>query len=277
LSVFNVAQEEWLDLPHAAMGPAGRAFHAACVVGTQIYIFAGHVYLPEHKRLHQFNDLWRLDTETWQWHRLEVSPDLPQPLPRDRTSMVALDQERLFIYGGADSHGKRLDDMWVYHLKSGTWEEIFVQGTKPKPRCSSSLFSLGNRVMLFGGDSYGPLNDLWSLRGVLSNGSEGHGSWIPLQLDTPPPAPRRGHAAIYDGQWGVVLVGGFSEQKSLLGIKKQPEYLMDVFTLQRQQSSLAWREVECSEGGPKPREKHTLCKLKDGRLLLYGGKLGVSF
>lgn len=252
------------------VGPAARAFHAACVAGHYIFIFAGHVYLPEQKRLHQFNDLWALNTDTWEWHRQEASPDAPQPIARDRASIVTIDTNHLLVYGGADATGKRLDDAWIYDLKSSTWREMAISGAKPRPRCCTTLFSMGNRVLLFGGDLLGVSNELWSLRGLDGKSSV---QWTLLQLDGGSvPAPRRGHAAALSDNLGVVIVGGFSEQKFLLGMKKQDEYLMDVVLLQRLKDSMVWRAVEAVNEVPVAREKHTLCALRNGRFLLYGGK-----
>jgi Galactose oxidase, central domain len=254
------------------------------------------VYLPEQKRLHQFNDLWVLDTDTWQWERKDASVDHPAPSPRDRSSIVPLDGHRLLIYGGADATNKRLDDVWIYDLNTSSWSEVVIpSGSKPRARCSSTLFSLGNRVLVFGGDivSVGPSNDLWSLRGVINDNVNSNTDssaattpqWTQLQLPGAVPAPRRGQAAAPAGPWGgYIFSGGRSEQKSLLGIKKQSEYLMDIVLLQRKMETLQWRSVEpainSSGGGggggaavPVGREKHTLCALKDGRFFLYGGEL----
>jgi len=269
-----------------------------------VYIFAGHVYLPEQKRLHQFNDLWVLDTDTWQWERKDASPDHPAPDPRDRSSIVPLDDHRLLIYGGADASNKKFDDVWIYDLNASSWSEVVISnGSKPRARCSSTLFSLGNRVLVFGGDivSIGPSNDLWSLRGVIGDESASRldstapvspisrsPQWTQLQLPGLAPAPRRGHAAASATPWGgIIFAAGRSEQKSLLGIKKQSEYLMDVVLLQRQMNTLQWRSIEPALTGatttttndsssapaamPVAREKHTLCALKDGRFFLYGG------
>jgi hypothetical protein len=64
LAVLSVDQQEFLQLEASpsAVGPAARAFHAAAVCGRHLFVFGGHVFLPEAKRLHQFNDLWALDT-----------------------------------------------------------------------------------------------------------------------------------------------------------------------------------------------------------------------
>lgn len=207
---------------------------------------------------------------------MEAPPESPAPSPRDRSAMVPIDDHRLLIYGGADAGNRRLDDAWVYDIRDSAWYEVAIGGgAKPKPRCSAAVFVLGNRVLVFGGDtiSTGPVNDLWSLRGVHDSTPP---QWTHLQLEGPVPAPRRGHAsAAVHALGGVVFVGGLSELKSMLGMKKMSEYLMDVVLLQRQTETLTWRQVEApSLGGqaPIPREKHTLCALQDGRFFLFGGE-----
>ena len=214
----------------------------------------------------------------------------------------------LLILANADASNKRLDDAWVYDLRKNAWKEVVISsGAKPRARCSTAIFSFSNRVLIFGGDtgSGGPSNELGSLRGV----HEGDGGgveppqWTQLLLQLEGggggggsvPAPRRGHSvAPAEVLGGVLFVGGLSEQKSLLGIKKQSEYLMDGVVLQRQRETLVWRQVEMmqqqskSGGGngggggggdgedgdvPLPREKHTVCALKDGRFFLFGGEI----
>lgn len=296
LHILQVEQQEWLDVPHSAVGPAARAFHAACVINGSVAIFAGHVYIPEKKLLHQFNDLWLLNSNTWQWHRCESQPDHPAPCPRDRSSMIALDSSRLLIYGGTDTAGKRLDDAWVYDIESAAWKEVAISGPRPRPRCCTALFAFGNRVLLFGGDAMGMVNDLWSLRGLFekqeANKTMGEASvhynnngqcdttnsmitttkpphlpssptstnkrpttptytkkkdpsckWTQLQLEGNVPLPRRGHAIAPAEPWGMLIFGGLSEQKSMLGIKKQLGHLADLILVQRTKETLVWRTV----------------------------------
>lgn len=151
LSALSVEQQEFLELEQSAVGPAARAFHAACCVGHRVFIFGGHVFLPEQRRLHQFNDLWALDTvrpsckegrsisatatrsccavthllapplcvvlqNTWQWHRQDAAPEGPLPVARDRAALVAMGKDTLVLFGGADAMNRRLDDVWTYDL-----------------------------------------------------------------------------------------------------------------------------------------------------------------
>ncbi|PRW60075.1 rab9 effector with kelch motifs [Chlorella sorokiniana] len=272
LAVLQCDQEAWFAPDKAAVGPAARAFHAATAIGRKMFMFGGHVYLKAQHKLHQFNDMWCLDTDTWEWSRLSGdSPEQPAPCPRDRASMVAVSPSKLLLVGGADSLNRRLDDCWLFDLEKGAWSEVKVAGAKPRARCCTALFALEQRVLMFGGDTYGVTNELWSLRGLEG---EGPAHWTQLQLEGPAPAPRRGHAVAATGPW-VVFVGGLTEQRSLMGMKSKSEYLADIAILDRQ-DRVTWRGVEMASHSPSPREKHTLTALSGGRLLMFGGTDGQT-
>lgn len=53
LAVLQCDQEAWFAPQKAAVGPAARAFHAAAVVGSRMYLFGGHVYVKQQHKLHQ--------------------------------------------------------------------------------------------------------------------------------------------------------------------------------------------------------------------------------
>lgn len=225
-------------------GPSARAFHAGAVLGRRLYVFGGHVYVKQQARLHAFNDLWCLDTDTWEWARLETEAEAPTPCPRDRACLVAsLDGSSLLLYGGADASNRRLDDLWRYDIAARAWAEVGAAGgARPRPRCSATLCALPNRLLLFGGDNYGVSGELWSLNVVVERAGaavktsrEGPGgdgkpatgpappataSWTLLSLEGAVPLPRRGHAAAASGR-GFLVSGGFTEHRSLIGIKSR--------------------------------------------------------
>ncbi|KDD76383.1 hypothetical protein H632_c247p0, partial [Helicosporidium sp. ATCC 50920] len=282
----------WFRPAPSALGPAARAFHCAAAVGRSLYVFGGHVFVRQQSKIHHFGDLWRLDTDSWEWHRVEFSPDAPAPCPRDRASLVALDDSRLLLSGGADAGNRRLDDLWTFSLARGAWEQLSPTGPRPRARCCAALASLGPRVLLFGGDTSGASGDLWSLR-LEKKGC----SWTPLQLPGAAPSPRRGHAvAALRGQ--LVFQGGVSEQRGMLGLVSKASHLADVAVLSAGAQGVEWRSVDGGVGdadartedqAPSPaaglsssfqfppgREKHTLTALSDGRFFLFGGTDGTA-
>jgi hypothetical protein len=58
LAVLQCDQEAWFAPEKAAVGPAARAFHAAAVVGSRMYLFGGHVYVKQQHKLHQVGAGW---------------------------------------------------------------------------------------------------------------------------------------------------------------------------------------------------------------------------
>jgi hypothetical protein len=244
----------------------------------------------ESRRLHAFNDLWALDTASWEWARCEAAPDAPAPCARDRAAMAAVaGGAGLLVYGGADAANRRLDDCWLYDLKRRQWREVRPPGPRPRGRCSATLFSLGDRVALYGGDVAGPSAELWSLRGVAAllegggeSGEDGGGGgapparpcgWTLLELGGDAAAARRAHAAAPLGA-AVAVVGGLVETRAgMLGIKRQLELRADVAILERRAGGLGWRAAAAASGAaPAPRERATLASLADGRALLFGGE-----
>lgn len=375
-------------------------------------MFGGHVFLREQSKIHHFNDLWALDTSTWEWLRLETPPEEPTPTPRDRASLVALPDGRLVLYGGADARARRLEDAWVVdptaqiaawrsgrvhgegsgrkmaasplpsHLLApgfspsprlptppppaagaaplsvasvplSHWREIAAPPPHPKGRCCVAAARVGARVLFFGGDIGGASSDVWSLRvdpdpidgaggaapgpsprparaaspspgagGVGLPGSAfasaplgggGHsspspspppgapssvtppllslrpplsgsgllpgaplptpGAWTPLSLSGPSPPPLRGHAAAAAGRF-VLIFGGVTEPRGLLGLKGRPEHSDVVAVLDRSPPGVRWREPIPTAPPPAAREKHTLTAVRDGRVLLFGGTDG---
>ncbi|KFM28720.1 Host cell factor 1 [Auxenochlorella protothecoides] len=300
LAVLGLDQGSWNSPSNpTGPGPSARAFHAGAVLGRRLYVFGGHVYVKQQARLHAFNDLWCLDTDTWEWARLETEAEAPTPCPRDRACLVAsLDGSSLLLYGGADASNRRLDDLWRYDIAARAWAEVGAAGgARPRPRCSATLCALPNRLLLFGGDNYGVSGELWSLNVVVERAGaavktsrEGPGgdgkpatgpappataSWTLLSLEGAVPLPRRGHAAAASGR-GFLVSGGFTEHRSLIGIKSRGVCLDDVSMLDREAESLVWRAaVPGSNDAATPcaREKHSLTAVSDGRLLLFGAGL----
>lgn len=52
--------------------------------------------------------------ESWSWEKVEGQKGSKHPAPRDFACMLALDGNRLLLFGGLDSSDRRLDDVWVF-------------------------------------------------------------------------------------------------------------------------------------------------------------------
>ena len=65
------------------------------------------------------NDLWILDTETWEWRRIEARGGPP---PRMYHSAWPY-EGKLYVAGGIGEDGKSRRDMWLYEVEEGTWSQ----------------------------------------------------------------------------------------------------------------------------------------------------------
>lgn len=246
VAVLEVGGRHWLSpAPASGTGPASRAFHCATAVGRSLFLFGGHVYVKEKRGLQKFNDMWALDTDTWEWSQQITPQGLPTPGARDFAALTTLPGERVLLFGGLDASERRLDDAWVFYPRSHTWTEIKTTGAKPKPRYGHGLVllspppaaarpapdlltgSLGDmtaqsdsnavaasatiaeaRVLLFGGETAaGAVNDLWVLRGAGSGADAKEGTWIAVSAAGIAPTARKGHA-VAGTQRGVVVACG---------------------------------------------------------------------
>tara|TARA_R110002050_G_scaffold45937_4_gene108354 strand:+ start:94 stop:843 length:750 start_codon:yes stop_codon:yes gene_type:complete len=99
----------------STMGPEGRAFHSATLVGRYIYVFGG---LGKKGVL---GDLWLFDTKEMQW--LAPSVVGRPPCKRYNHSAIAVGT-RLFICCGEGEDGIILADVHVFDTVQKTWHAL---------------------------------------------------------------------------------------------------------------------------------------------------------
>lgn len=65
IAIFDASTRQWSNPDIQGDGPGPRAFHSACAVGANVYIFGGHVlsFDAEHnkKKRNFFDDVWCFD------------------------------------------------------------------------------------------------------------------------------------------------------------------------------------------------------------------------
>ncbi|MBI5711378.1 MAG: T9SS type A sorting domain-containing protein [Candidatus Eisenbacteria bacterium] len=133
----------------------------------------------------------------------QLAPAGPVPPSRMECSMVYdATRDRMLVFGGWGGPG---NDGWALDLSgSPTWSEIVPLGTPPGPRAKSAAIydPINDRMLIFGGDNSGPLDELWEL--ALS----GTPPWTQLAPTGTLPTPRRGAVAAYDSLGHRMLVYG---------------------------------------------------------------------
>eukprot|EP00761_Pharyngomonas_kirbyi_P009464 gb/GECH01009480.1/.p1 GENE.gb/GECH01009480.1/~~gb/GECH01009480.1/.p1 ORF type:complete len:2759 (+),score=783.06 gb/GECH01009480.1/:1-8277(+) len=116
-----------------------------------------------------YNDVWIVNTETWQWHKVEIRGDLMPPSRREHSCVVK--GSKMIIFGGTD--GKNcLDDLWSFDFNTSRWkclDQTVKAGTYPKARYGHQCVvdNNGNMIMMGGYSDMGIAgkyyDDVWIL------------------------------------------------------------------------------------------------------------------
>jgi hypothetical protein len=138
--------------------PEPKKLHAACAIGSDIYVFGGH-FEPEGRQ----TSVFKYNTETDTWGTLE-----PMPLPCYAHSVSVLDDDQVYITGAGDDGG-----VVRFDLASGMWStlgatSIWKHGGLVLHR--SATFVLGGCLYVAGGqgdsssivERYDVTTDTWT-------------------------------------------------------------------------------------------------------------------
>ncbi|KAL0478687.1 hypothetical protein AKO1_008313 [Acrasis kona] len=147
LWILDVAKMEWYKPPHESKHPnrpSCRWGHTATVIGDKMYVFGG---VFDSKML---NDLYELDTNTFEWRQITLPKYELSPAPRAAHTTTAVHGRYLFILWGGDDD-KFLDDLYVYDLQKNIGKRLTFK--TPKARCAHSalLFETNGVIYVFGG------------------------------------------------------------------------------------------------------------------------------
>jgi hypothetical protein len=218
------SSSSWTPITHNGSVPQ-RAAHTATQVAGRVMVFGGWNYTNVSAQY--FNDLWSFDTTQMYlggWgvipYWLPVAPTNSPPPPRNGHSAVAA-SGGLWVFGGfshntakgpwvtctaPDDNCVYYNDLWNYNPNLNTWTQISPGGPTPSGRWGHSADVLGNRMLVFGGNTAGskPSNELWSYD--FSNNN-----WQLLQVAINAPPARYSHVSgvigshlyIYGGSGGV--------------------------------------------------------------------------
>ncbi len=143
---------------YAARIPEPVDHAAAAVVGGFIYIAGGRI---ENLVTNKF---WRYDAGNDSWLQM---PSMP--IPRFGPTMQAVG-DKLYVIGGAVSHGRDSTSMMVYDIPTGQWSVSEYATYYPRIAPGSALVE--GMIVLLGGrtdndinlpfcDLYAPANDRW--------------------------------------------------------------------------------------------------------------------
>jgi hypothetical protein len=191
---------------------------------------------------------------TWR----EITPGGELPAPRwDHTLAADDDGKQLIVFGGRDSNGAALADLWVFDRRVEGWSPVESAG--PAARFGHAVATIqGARIMyLFGGQSADQFyNDLWSLDFATM-------TWT--QIDdgsASAPAPRYGTSLVETGAGKLIVSHGFTFEGRFDD------------TWRFETAERAWTDLTPPNEADRPLKRclhEAIWSTVDKRMLLFGG------
>ncbi|PIA61050.1 hypothetical protein AQUCO_00300516v1 [Aquilegia coerulea] len=234
----------WNTLVTTGQQPGARDSHSSVLVGHRMIVFGG---TNGSKKV---NDLHVLDLRTKEWSspRCEGTP----PSPRESHTSTVVSDEKLVIFGGSgEGEANYLNDLHVLDLKTMRWTSPEVKGDIPAPRDSHVSLAIGNKLLVYGGDSgerYHGEVDVLDMETLC---------WSRLELQGSSPGIRAGHAAVAIGTQ-IFILGGVGDKL----------YYNDVWILDV--STCSWTRLDIMGHQPQGRFSHTAV-LTESDIVIYGG------
>ncbi|KAF9388487.1 Negative regulator of mitotic exit [Podila verticillata] len=197
LYVLHTVRKEWNKPSIQGLLPAPRHSHAACVIGTTMYIFGGQFNEYYFNDVCSF-DMKSLNTANPKWNRLEPASELP---PARAGHCAAAYDGKFYIFGGADEQFF-YNDIWCYDPQANKWEAVPAFGVLPTSRQGHAACVVDDTMYIYGG-----MNHEDQLLGDLSAFKFNERRWLtyPDTLESAP--PRTEHAMCNVGD-KIYILGG---------------------------------------------------------------------
>ena len=119
IGIFNPTNEEWTLQPTTGTPPPGLEDGGCASIGNDLYCFGGY------NGSSRFNDLHKLNLETFQWSKVHPRNDRTNwPVPKSGCGFVAINQT-LCCFGGYTG-GKMRNEFHLYDVQEGTVLAIII-------------------------------------------------------------------------------------------------------------------------------------------------------
>lgn len=196
---FHIASGAWQQLSPDNSGPSRRYGHSAIYETSRDRMVISHGFTTAGR----FDDTWAFDFNTNSWR--DLNPPAPRPLRRC-LHHAAYDAERgqMFLYGGCSSGSGPCPqgDLWSFDLALNRWVERTPRSSPPPRQHYAMAFDEARgRLVIFGGNGGGLLNDTWEFDPRSS-------LWQQPPAAGTPPGPRDRHEAVYAPDRGVIYFFG---------------------------------------------------------------------
>lgn len=211
-----------------------RSMHQIAVQDNLLYVFPGKPFS---------NTTYILDLVTFNWTVIENA------LFQNRKSYSICTSSTILIYGGIYQNLVYNDILSLNLSNSFSVTPLSLVSQFPVPRIDSSLNTLYESLILFGGETYSQkkLNDLWKFES----------SWESLQVVGTVPSRRSGVGSISFG-YSLFIFGGESETRL-----EQDLHQLSLI-------DMSWSRIEPKSIVPSPRKYPCICG-RPPYIYIYGG------
>jgi hypothetical protein len=167
---------------------------------------------------------------------------------------------RIVLFGGLDEANRDAGELWMLDPEKAAWQKISVAGPRPPTAEDQSTVydPIGHRMIVYGGETDDPTNNLWSLDLKTYR-------WRNMTAAGGP--VREGHTAVFDESGKQMVVFG--------GQHELQTDLHEIWSLDLNPESPTfekWRNQTIGEGHPPGRFDHVaVYDAKKQRMVIFGG------
>lgn len=236
--------QNWKRLTYS---PTPRYFHSSAIEPTskQIFLFGGKDSTTSFLK----DDEWIYDTSFEKWTQCNNSI---KPSPRWGHSLSFISKNKFLLYGGQLQDSTFSDETWIFDLTSKNWQ-LLNPSNNPSGRAWHSIVSIGNdKVLLFGGKADKSNSDETWIFDLKLN------SWELISTKNKP-SGLAGHSLCLIDTSKVLLFGGATSANNF----SNESWIFDI-------NQSTWNAVTTSNN-PTGRTGHSICKIEDNKLFLFGG------
>lgn len=205
--IFDTENFRWIQEPVDGEVPEPRGGHSASLVGSDIVTFGGASSTETFGDVHVFDPIRR------SWSRVAAVSAAGLGPGRRTGHAAAVDEHgRVWVFGGYDSDGHLLNDLWILKLSAfsgsgqegfgATWSKAAPTGPVPDARLGHTMSYVDGKLVTFGGytASGKTVNDAYAYDLETQR-------WSLLQTGGTLPGARSAHTAVRHGR-DLVITGG---------------------------------------------------------------------
>jgi len=116
LVCFDLETKKWSSVSTRGPRPLPRAAMSSAIIGDRAFIFGGR-----HESTRR-SDMNCVNMKTFEWTgELAPPPESPRPVGRSWSSLCAIDERHLFLFGGYDQSSTPLNDAFLFDVEDRRW------------------------------------------------------------------------------------------------------------------------------------------------------------